>query len=308
VMKRNGAAYTLQAGEYFKDGEFYKDVTVDGVTTTTKITDITLEDAEGNAIADNAKLVQVGNQMKVFTGTAAKVEVSQNTDQIMDGIKGFMDEYNKLIKTINDYLDEDTSYRDYAPLTADQKKEMSEREIELWEEKAKEGLLHRDSTLQTFLQQMRTVLYEKPANGGYALYELGIETGAWETKGQLTFTTDGEARLRQLLETDPTNVMKLFTDPEDGLGTKLNTILKSTANTTGGSPGTLVQLAGVKGGSTEKNNSIYDQLKSLDEKIAALKRTYEAEKTRYWNQFNTMEQMISNMNAQSSYLAQMMGG
>ena len=197
---------------------------MDGVTTTTKITDITLEDAEGNAIADNAKLVQVGNQMKVFTGTAAKVEVSQNTDQIMDGIKGFMDEYNKLIKTINDYLDEDTSYRDYAPLTADQKKEMSEREIELWEEKAKEGLLHRDSTLQTFLQQMRTVLYEKPANGGYALYELGIETGAWETKGQLTFTTDGEARLRQLLETDPTNVMKLFTDPEDGLGTKLNTI------------------------------------------------------------------------------------
>ena len=69
-----------------------------------------------------------------------------------------------------------------------------------------------------------------------------------------------------------------------------------------------VQLAGVKGTGTEKNNSIYDQLKSLDDKIAALKRTYEAEKTRYWNQFNTMEQMISNMNAQSSYLAQMMTG
>ena len=292
---------TLAEGQYFKEGVIYNQ---DGTVANNSLV---FKDKEGNAI-DPKSLVLVGNQVKKFTGTAAKVEVSQNTDQIMDGIKGFMDEYNKLIKTINDYLDEDTSYRDYAPLTADQKKEMSEREIELWEEKAKEGLLHRDSTLQTFLQQMRTVLYEKPANGGYALYELGIETGAWETKGQLTFTTDGEARLRQLLETDPTNVMKLFTDPEDGLGTKLNTILKSTANTTGGSPGTLVQLAGVKGGSTEKNNSIYDQLKSLDEKIAALKRTYEAEKTRYWNQFNTMEQMISNMNAQSSYLAQMMGG
>lgn len=309
TMMRNGSVYTLQEGEYFKDGKFYKDVVNGGVTTTTEITDITLQDADGNPIsAGKGDLVQVGSQMKLFTGTPAKVEVSQNTDQIMDGIKSFMDEYNKLIKTVNDYLDEDTSYRDYAPLTADQKKEMSEREIELWEEKAKEGLLHRDSTLQTFLQQMRTVLYEKPANGGYALYELGIETGSWETKGQLTFTTDGEARLRQLLETDPTNVMKLFTDPEDGLGAKLNTILKSTANTTGGSPGTLVQLAGVKGGSTEKNNSIYDQLKALDDKIAALKKTYEAEKTRYWNQFNTMEQMISNMNTQSAYLAQMMGG
>lgn len=266
------------------------------------------DDTEYKNPISEADLVEVNGEMKKFTGTAAKVEVSQNTDQIMDGIKSFMDEYNKLIKTINDYLDEDTNYRDYAPLTADQKKEMSEREIELWEEKAKEGLLHRDNTLQTFLQQMRTALYEKPAGGGYALYELGIETGAWETKGQLTFTTDGEARLRQLLETDAGNVMKLFTAPEDGLGAKLNNILNSTAKISSGSPGTLVQLAGVKGTGTEKSNSIYDQLKALDEKIAALKRTYEAEKTRYWNQFNTMEQMISNMNAQSSYLAQMMGG
>ena len=300
TMMKGGAAYTLGAGEYIKDGVVYgqDDKPVAGVS---------FQDEDGKTV-DPKDLVLVNGQVKKFTGTAARVDVSQNTDQIMDGIKSFMDEYNKLIKTINDYLDEDTNYRDYAPLTADQKKEMSEREIELWEEKAKEGLLHRDSTLQTFLQQMRTVLYEKPANGGYALYELGIETGSWESKGQLTFTTDGEARLRQLLETDPTNVMKLFTDPEDGLGAKLNTILKSTANTTGGSPGTLVQLAGVKGGSTEKNNSIYDQLKALDDKIAALKKTYEAEKTRYWNQFNTMEQMISNMNTQSSYLAQMMGG
>ncbi len=303
AKKTDGSTYTLKAGDTIKNGVLYDK---DG----NKITGITFEDSEGNAInaKDLTNLVVVNGEVKKFTGTPARVDVSQNTDEIMDGIKGFIDEYNKLIKTINDYLDEDTSYRDYAPLTADQKKEMSEREIELWEEKAKEGLLHRDSTLQTFLQQMRSILYQKPANGGYALYELGIETGAWETKGQLTFTVDGEARLRQLLETDPTNVMKLFTDPEDGLGVKLNNVLKSTASTSGGSPGTLVQLAGVKGGSTEKNNSIYDQLKALDEKIAALKRTYEAEKTRYWNQFNTMEQMISNMNTQSSYLAQMMGG
>ena len=300
TMMKGGAAYTLGAGEYIKDGVVYgqDDKPVAGVS---------FQDEDGKTV-DPKDLVLVNGQVKKFTGTAARVDVSQNTDQIMDGIKSFMDEYNKRVKTLNDYLDEDASYRDYQPLTDAQKKEMSEREIELWEEKAKEGLLHRDSTLQTFLQQMRTVLYEKPANGGYALYELGIETGSWESKGQLTFTTDGEARLRQLLETDPTNVMKLFTDPEDGLGAKLNTILKSTANTTGGSPGTLVQLAGVKGGSTEKNNSIYDQLKALDDKIAALKKTYEAEKTRYWNQFNTMEQMISNMNTQSAYLAQMMGG
>jgi len=300
TIMKDGSKYTLQPGEYFKDG------TICGSDGNPIAGTITFEDAEGNTV-NGGDLVVVNGEIKKFTGSPARVDVSQNTDQIMDGIKSFLDEYNKLIKTINDYLDEDTNYRDYAPLTADQKKEMSEREIELWEEKAKEGLLHRDSTLQTFLQQMRSALYEKPANGGYALYELGIETGSWESKGQLTFTTDGEARLRQLLETDPTNVMKLFTDPEDGLGVKLNNILNNTARTSSGSPGTLVQIAGVKGGSTEKTNSIYDQLKALDDKIAALKKTYEAEKTRYWNQFNTMEQMISNMNTQSAYLSQMMG-
>ena len=110
-----------------------------------------------------------------------------------------------------------------------------------------------------------------------------------------------------MLENDPTGIIQLFTDPEEGLSTKLSTIINDTAKTSSGSPGTLVQIAGVKGLASEKDNSLYDQLKAIDNKIATLKRTYEMEKTRYWKQFTTMEQLISNMNTQSSYLAQMMG-
>lgn len=249
-------------------------------------------------------MIGPSGELQKFVGKADTVTVSQNTDQIVDGIKSFIDEYNKLVKTINDLLDEETNYRDYAPLTSAQKAEMSEREIELWEEKAKQGLLHRDSTLQTFLQNMRTALYQKPA-GSYALYELGIETGAWETKGQLQFATDGEAKLRQVLENDPSSVIKLFTDPDNGLSAQLNNILNATAKTSSGSPGTLVQMAGIKGMASEKNNTMYDRIKAIDEKIAALKNTYEKEKSRYWNQFNTMEQLISQMNTQSAYLSQM---
>lgn len=252
----------------------------------------------------NDLMVGEGGKLQRFVGEEATITVTQNTDQIMDGIKSFIDEYNKLVKTLNDYLDEETNYRDYAPLTADQKAEMSEREIELWEEKAKQGLLHRDSTIQNFLQSMRTVMYQKPA-GGYALYEMGIETGAWETKGQLQFSTDGEAKLRQMLESDPTAVVKLFTDPDEGLGAKLNEVLNATARTSSANPGTLVQMAGVKGMASEKTNTMYDRIKAIDSKIESLKNTYEKEKTRYWNQFTTMEQLISQMNTQSSYLASM---
>ena len=121
------------------------------------------------------------------------------------------------------------------------------------------------------------------------------------------FSEDGEARLRQMIESDPASVMQLFTDPQEGLAVKLNTILDRTAKISSGAPGALVELAGVKGKASEENNSLHARLKDIDERIAALKRTYEKEKTRYWNQFNAMEQMIANMNSQSSWLAQQLG-
>ena len=181
---------------------------------------------------------------------------------------------------------------------------MSEKEIELWEKKAKEGLLHRDSTIDAFLQSMRTTLYEKPEGCPYALYDLGIETGEWESKGQLVFTADSEAKLRQILESDPESVMKLFTDSENGIFTKINRVIDETAKVSSGSPGALVELAGIKGKVSEKNNTLYEQIKSIDDRIAVLKRTYEKQKNRYWSEFNTMEQLISNMNVQSSWLSQ----
>ena len=121
------------------------------------------------------------------------------------------------------------------------------------------------------------------------------------------FSTDGEARLRQMIESDPASVMQLFTDSEEGLAVKLNTILDRTAKISSGAPGALVELAGVKGKASEKNNSLNARLQEIDKRIATLKRTYEKEKTRYWKQFNAMEQMIANMNSQSSWLSQQLG-
>lgn len=60
----------------------------------------------------------------------------------------------------------------------------------------------------------------------------------------------------------------------------------------------------MKGKASESNNTLYEQIKDIDDRIAALKETYEREKNRYWSEFNTMEQLISNMNVQSSWLSQ----
>ena len=296
----DGSAFDLSQlkdGQYIENGTVYN---ADG--TKTDITGLTYEKDGQTVTADGLRMN--GDKLEIFNGTTETIQVDRDTDQIIEGIKSFVDEYNKLIKTLNDYLDEDTSYKEYAPLTDAQKKEMSEKEIELWEEKAKEGLLHRDSTIDSFLQSMRTALYEKPEGCAYALYDLGIETGEWESKGQLVFTADSEAKLRQVLESDPESVMQLFTDSEEGIFTKINNIMDDTAKISSGSPGALVELAGVKGKASESNNTLYEQIKDIDDRIAALKETYEREKNRYWSEFNTMEQLISNMNVQSSWLSQ----
>lgn len=252
--------------------------------------------ANGEPQDSNGNLLQVRE--------AETINVTRDTDKIVDSIKNFVDEYNKLVKTINDYLNEDANYREYAPLTDEQRKEMSEKQIELWEEKAKEGLLRRDSILSEFLQNMRSVWYETNSSG-YAIYQLGIETGEWSTRGQLTLSADGEATLRNMLASDPTGVMNFFANSVDGAAVRVNDVIRNVANTSSGSPGTLVQLAGLKGKASETNNTLYDQLKKIDEQIERLKNQYEKEKDRYWNQFNSMEQAIANMNSQSAYLAQL---
>lgn len=264
-------------------------------------------DEDGNRMsgvgiqADGTLIDASGNPLQARESET--ITVTRDTDKIVEGVKSFVDEYNKLVKTINDLLNEEATYRDYAPLTDDQRKEMSEKQIELWEEKAKEGLLRRDSILDGFLRDIRSIWYETNSSG-YAIYQLGIETGEWSTRGQLTFGQDGEATLRQMLASDPSGVMDFFANTVDGAAVRVNEVIRSVANTSSGSPGSLVELAGLKGMASEKNNTLYNKIQSIDEKIERLKDQYEQEKDRYWNQFNTMEQMIQNMNTQSAWLAQ----
>lgn len=240
---------------------------------------------------------------KVF-GNSTKAETvttSRNTDKIVDGLKSFVEQYNTMIDKLNTLIHADATYRDYPPLTSAQKKEMSEREIELWEEKAQEGLFRNDSDISSFLQNMRTALYSKPEGSEFALYDIGIESSSeWRDYGKLEFD---ESKVRSMVESNPQAVQELFTNATDGLAKLMNKELDRTAKTSSGSAGTLVEKAGVQGKATAITNQMTQRLISINERIEELKKKYETEKTRYWNQFNAMETALANMSSQSSWLA-----
>lgn len=234
------------------------------------------------------------------------INAERDTEAVVEAVKSFVADYNTMLDKLNGYMDEDADYRNYAPLTTEQKKEMSENEIKLWEEKARTGLVRRDSTVSELISNLRSAMYSKPDGCKFALYNIGIETGNWQDKGKLEFD---EAAFRKALSEDPQSVKTLFTDKEDGLASKITGIVGGATKLSVGTPGSLVKLAGAKGWSANaKTNTLYLSTLSINERLKELNDKYEAERQRYWNQFNSMEKIISQYNTQSNMFLQQTSG
>lgn len=223
----------------------------------------------------------------------------QDTDKIVNTIKDFVSGYNEMITKINDSINESAKEaRSYPPLTEAQKKEMTEKEIELWEEKAKTGLLANDDLLSSLKNNLRSVLYTKASDDGLALYDLGIVTNV-----DGTLKIDDEAKLKNMVETNSEKVADLFSNAEKGLSVKIDSICDKYAKQSSGSPGLLVQKAGVKNTATESQNLISKEIRNLKDLLERLQDQYDRRKERYWKQFSSLETMISNSNATSEWLS-----
>lgn len=254
-------------------------------------------DENGNYIQDTEKVT--------FT---AKVD----TDKAYETIKSMVDDYNEILELINEEVSTKPD-RDYSPLTSSQKAEMSEDEIKLWEEKAKEGLLFMDSDMRSLADSLRFVI---PSNLRSALSEIGISTSTdYSENGKLTID---ESKLKAALESDPEKVRELFTasaqTEEDGTVTKgglmthMKSIFDQYAGTTGSTKGILIERAGSEHSVTSvMDNALLDQMNEIDDKINRLLDQLTTEQDRYISQFTQLEQLISQMNSQSSWLTSMIG-
>ena len=276
--------------------------------------DIDVKGTDAHAIIDGEDVYYSGNDLtynginltlkKVTGDEPVNIETSRDNDKALDTIVSFVEDYNALIKDLNDRTHEKAEYKQYAPLTDAQKDEMSESEIKKWEEKTNKGLLSGDNDISSFLNEMRTVLYTKVGDKKL-LSEIGIESSSdWKDYGKLTIDKD---KLKDAIQNDAKGVADIFTG-SNGICSRLKTACNKIANTSSGSPGSLVQLAGMKGKATETNNTINKKIDTIKEAIKKLKAQYDSRKERLWKQFNSMETALGNMNSTANYFASMMGG
>ncbi len=280
-------------------------------------------EVNGETIETSSNSFTADGTTMTFTSAAQgaefSYEVKKDNSSAIDAIKSFVEDYNKIIEEVYGQLDQKPN-SDYYALTDDDIEDMdlSEKQQEKWEEKAKEGLLYNDSTVSTVMQKMRSVLYStvKTADGQtFSLFSMGITTSDdWGDHGKLELD---ETKLEAAFEQYADQIADLFAGTtvdengntvKTGIMHKLGDVLTGAVKTTGArkDKGTLVQLAGTKTGTSATDNSIYDQLKSISTLISSLETRYEKQQDRYWKQFSNLETMMGSLNSQTSYIQQLM--
>lgn len=296
------------------------------------------EDIEKSS--NNFSIYGVNYQLKsAEPGTEITVNVDTDVDGMVEKITDFVDKYNELIDDINGQLKE-KQYRDYQPLTSEEKQAMTENEIELWEERARSGLLRNDATLTRTLQSMRSGLYEsvymdgsdtKNKEGllpGFShLTEIGITTGNYQSGGKLEIN---ETKLRTAINDNAEGVVDLLfktsdADPEEerdqyraesGLVHRLFddmiTGMQEVVRVSGtGEDASLFRnvksnmlIDFVTGGSISR---IDRNIMNIGDRIAREERLLAGRENRYWQQFTAMEKAMEKMNQQSGWLMTQLG-
>lgn len=254
--------------------------------------------------------------------TGDTITVAQDTESVINNIKTFIEEYNKLIDTIYGKTTEKYN-RSYQPLTDAQREEMDEKDIEKWEKQAKTGLLRNDSILQNLALTMRTALYEKVEGVGISLKDIGIESKSYSDNGKLYLDED---KLKNTLTSKPDEVAKLLNGvsadnpsysrtatseqkadryKKSGVFQRLSDIIEnhvSTFRDNDGRKGILLEKAGIEGDLSSTKNLISEQLDDFDDRISDMISKLTRKEENYYKKFSQLETMLAQMNQQSAWI------
>lgn len=243
-------------------------------------------------------------------GKSVTVTANVDVDSVYNKFKSFIKEYNAILKEMNDLYNAESS-RGYSPLTAEQKKGMSEKDIERWENKIKDSVLRRDEKLGSLLNAMKTALQssvnvgaDADGNGGkrYSLASFGVMTSTdYKERGLLHMYGDSEDgvygskedKLKKALSEKPEETAEALKGIMEKLYSKMTDAMKGT--------GLSSALTFYNDKELNKLSDTYKkEYKNLEAKINKIE-------DKYYKQFAAMEKAMAKMNAQSNSLASMLG-
>lgn len=272
---------------------------IDGSNAILQVNGVNIERNTNNFSIDGFNIT-----LNATSAAATTLTTNTNVTQVREAIVAFVADYNQLLDNMRIATTEDTEFRQFQPLTDAQRREMSESEVTLWEERAKRGLLRNDQILTSLSTSLRQIVITRSESSRLSLADIGISAGSFTNQGRLSIN---ENQLNQMLENNLNDVMQLFAHPQQGLAIRMNQTLRQVTSNSLTQPGSLVRLAGIANSTSATRNQLSSQMTAIDSALDRLNRRYEAQRERFWRQFSQLETAMSKMNAQSSWLSQQIG-
>lgn len=243
------------------------------------------------------------------TGTEEVTLTTQDdTSGIYDMIKGFIKEYSALINEMDKLYNADSA-KGYEPLTDEEKDSMSDSEIEKWENKVKDALLRRDSTLGTVSSAMKVIMAEGVEVNGKKMYlsDFGIETLSYfeaaenEHNAYHIFGDEEDSvvsskpnELMAMISADPETVTKFFVGLSRNLYSKMSDLM---ARTEYSSSFTVYDDLKMKEDYTDYTAKIKEQESKL--------KDYE---DKWYAKFAAMETALAKMQSNANAVTSLLGG
>lgn len=275
------------------------------------------EGKDGKATIDGKTYTTTGSKITVANvaytlagkGTTT-VSVAQDTDKVVENVKQFVTDYNKMIDALNTKYYE-TQYSDYGVLTKSQESSMTQDQITKWNEKAKSGLLYHDSQLGKIISSMREALYT-PVEGTDSDYNTMMSLGITSSTDQGHIKLD-ETKLKKALAADPNCVRSVFSASGDV--TTTNADGTTTTTTDYDSEGVmnrisdalyknLKTLKSYAGDSTETSDgsTLGTLIENLKTKMSDFKTQMDAYQSALYDKYDAMESAIQRLSVQLGYI------
>lgn len=271
--------------------------------------EIELNGATFTSNSNNYSINGITIQVTAKTKDDEQVTITTDTDvdAIYKSIKDMFTEYNKLIKSMDEAYNADSS-KGYEPLTDDEKSAMTDDEVEKWETKIKDSLLRKDDTLSSIINTMKNDMASSITINGksYALSSFGIATQGYFASGENekgvyhidgdsddSVTSGNDDKLRATIAGDPETVVsffsQLFSKVYTDLGNKMATSSVSSAYT------------------VYNDKQMNKQYSEYTTKISDAESKITTWEDYYYSKFSAMESALSKLNSQTSAMSGLFG-
>ncbi|MCL2189721.1 MAG: flagellar filament capping protein FliD [Defluviitaleaceae bacterium] len=264
------------------------------------------------------------------------INTTRNTEQAveraMEAVQNFVEQYNALVLMLQNAHSTNRPRTTsggqrsfFEPLTDAERRDMSDREIERWEEQAQKGLLHRDSTLRNIQAQMRRQMSEGVLledGSRVFLHQLGI-TSDGTVPGQAGSRNMGllridEERLKSVLNSQPELVEGMFAQrplntagmsasevrDRTGLAHRLGDLLHSFSNPANDN----AALTRMAGNDRWQQDRLSLQIRTYDRRMDRMQDFLIRRENQLFRQFSMMEQAMSRSHSQMDALFMFGGG